>query len=162
MSSDPQRIGEPYNPSPLFSQRSKSVSLLSRTRRMRSSWHVLDDGKRTLIFDAPGRVQISLNLREIRDVGAFLEQLAEEHRSQQAQIEAHVVQIERYPALMMRGLSVNDEQLEQIFLVHPDGCDVDGLMLVARVTTKSDDMRDTLELVDGILRSVKAPSAMAR
>lgn len=134
--------------------------------RVPAGWHVLDDGKRTLIFDAPGRIQISLNLREISDVDAFLEQLEAEHRAQQDSIEAHIVQIERYPALMMRGLRVNDELLEQIFLVHPDGCDIEGMKLVARITAKpgdeSDDMSEAIELADNILRSVTTPRAMAR
>lgn len=134
--------------------------------RVPAGWHVLDDGKRTLIFDAPGRIQISLNLREIHDADAFLERLEQEHREQQPSIEAHIVQIERYPALMMRGLRVNDELLEQIFLVHPDGCDLEGMKLVARITAKpgdeSEDMSEAIELADGILRSVITPRAMAR
>lgn len=135
--------------------------------RVPAGWHVLDDGKRTLLFDAAGRIQISLNLRDIEDADTFLEQLATEHRQQQPSIEAHVVQIERYPALMMRGLRANDELLEQIFLVHPDGCDIEGMKLVARITTpmkgepgdQGDDMSEAIELADGILRSVKTPHA---
>jgi hypothetical protein len=129
--------------------------------RVPAGWHVLDDGKRTLIFDAEGKVQISLNLRPIDDVDAFLEKLLLEHKLQQADLDANIVLIERYPALLLQGLRVNSELLEQAFLVHPDGCELDGLKMVARVTANSDNMRDALELADDILRSVKTASAMA-
>lgn len=129
--------------------------------RVPAGWHVLDDGMRTLVFDEPGRIQVSLNLREIRDPDAFLRTLEEEHRRQQRSVQTLITMLDRYPSLLLRGLMVNDEPLEQAFLVHPDGCELEGMMLVARVTATTDDMGDAMELVDGILRSVKTASQMA-
>jgi hypothetical protein len=130
--------------------------------RVPAGWHVLDDGTRTLVFDAPGRIQISLNLRPITDVDAFLKGVEREHRAQQPSLQTLITMLGRYPAILLHQLQVNGEQLEQGFLVHPEGCDRDGLMLVARITAAEKDMGDAMELIDTIFGSVLTPRALTQ
>ncbi|MBL9147508.1 MAG: hypothetical protein JNM94_02325 [Phycisphaerae bacterium] len=130
--------------------------------RVPAGWHVLDDGTRTLVFDAAGRIQISLNLRPITDVDTFLRGVEREHRSQQPSLQTLITMLGRYPAILLHQLQVNGEQLEQGFLVHPEGCDRDGLMLVARVTAAEKDMGDAMELIDTIFGSVLTPRALTQ
>lgn len=122
--------------------------------RVPFGWHVLDDGRRTLIFDASGRIQINLDLRLVGDEGVhgLLEAIEREHVEQQpglAHVHFHAVGFE---CLSFRGLEVGEEVLEQTFLVKQ--AEREGMALVARVTAKEEDMGMAMNVAEVVLLSL--------
>jgi hypothetical protein len=131
------------------------------TFRLPFGWHVIDDGRRTLVFDAGGKIQISLNLR--RDGGngrAMLEQILAQAKSEQPQIDPLLVDFAAdMPGLVLRNYQDGDDVLVQAFVVRH--LRDDGLAHVARVTAAPDDMSRAMNLAEIILRSL-APVLVAR
>ena len=124
------------------------------TFRLPFGWHVIDDGKRTLVFDATGKIQISLNLR--RDNGdhrGLLEQLMAQARHDQPQIDPLLVDFAPdMPGLVLRNYRDGDDVLVQAFVLK--AIRDDGLAHVARVTAAPDDMTRAMNLAEVILRSL--------
>jgi hypothetical protein len=117
-------------------------------------WHVIDDGRRTLVFDATGKVQISLNLRrDGGNAGPMLQQLQQEAKKEQPQIEPELVDFAPdMPGLILRNYRDGADVLVQAFVVkHVRD---DGLAHVARVTAAPADMSNALNLAEIILRSL--------
>jgi hypothetical protein len=130
------------------------------TFRLPFGWHVVDDGRRTLVFDAAGKIQISLNLR--RDDGdsrAMLEQILAQTREEQPEIDPLFVNFTAdLPGLVLRNYRDGDDVLVQAFVVRT--LRDDGLSHVARVTAAPDDMSRAMNLAEIILRSL-GPALMA-
>ena len=131
------------------------------TFRLPFGWHVIDDGRRTLVFDAGGKIQINLNLR--RDGGnsrALLEQISMQAKTEQPQIDPLLVDFAAdMPGLVLRNYRDGDDVLVQAFVVkHVRD---DGLAHVARVTAAPDDMTRAMNLAEVILRSL-GPALVAR
>jgi hypothetical protein len=124
------------------------------TFRLPFGWHVIDDGRRTLVFDATGKIQISLNLR--RDGGnsrAMLEKIMTEARAEQPEIDPLLVDFAPdLPGLVLRNYRDAGDLLVQAFVVKR--MRDDGLAHVARVTASPDDMTRAMNLVEVILRSL--------
>jgi hypothetical protein len=124
-------------------------------------WHAMDDGKRTLIFDAAGKIQISLNLR--RDDGnhrALLEQIMAQARKEQPAIDPFLVDFAPdLPGLVLRNYRDGEDVLVQAFVVKQ--VRDDGLAHVARVTAAQPDMARAMNLAEVILRSL-GPVLVAR
>lgn len=119
-------------------------------------WHCLDDGRRTLVFDAAGTTQISLNLRtssEGRD--ALLGAIEQEAKSQQAGLITTMMEVEDNKALVLCNLRVNDEVVCQAYwprAVKP------GTFLVARITAPpppSELMPRAMNVAEVIMRSAR-------
>lgn len=131
------------------------------TFRLPFGWHVIDDGRRILVFDAGGKIQISLNLR--RDGGngrAMLEQILAQAKSEQPQIDPLLVDFAAdMPGLVLRNYRDGDDVLVQAFVVKR--LRDDGLAHVARVTAAPDDMSRAMNLAEVILRSL-GPALVAR
>ena len=123
--------------------------------RVPFGWHVNDDGRRTLVFDAGGRIQISLNQR------------AHEGASE-AECARHLIQphLENEPGLPhiehsmggiaaagVRGVNVEGAVLDQFFLVRDLGRE--GRHLVARVTATAEDMKRALDLAGDIMATFR-------
>lgn len=129
--------------------------------RLPFGWHVVDDGRRTLVFDAAGRIQISLNLR--RDDGdsrAMLEQILVQTREEQPEIDPLFVNFAADMAgLVLRNYRDGDDLLVQAFVVRT--LRDDGLSHVARVTAAPDDMTRAMNLAEIILRSLGPALAAA-
>jgi hypothetical protein len=124
-------------------------------------WHVIDDGRRTLVFDAGGKIQISLNLR--RDDGnsrAMLEKILAQACLEQPQIDPLLVDFAPdMPGLVLRNYRDGGDVLVQAFVVKH--LRDDGLAHVARVTAAPDDMSRAMNLAEVILRSL-GPVLVAR
>ena len=122
--------------------------------RLPFGWHVIDDGRRTLVFDAAGKIQISLNLR--RDEGgsrAMLEQILAQTREEQPEIDPLFVNFTAdMPGLVLRNYRDGDDVLVQAFVVRT--LRDDGLSHVARVTATPEDMSRAMNLAEIILRSL--------
>lgn len=123
--------------------------------RVPFGWHVIDDGRRTLIFDAGGRIQINLDLRRMDDGGVhgLMERIEREHEEQQpgiAHVHFHAVGFE---CLAFRGMEVGAEVLEQTFLLRE--ARRQGLALVARVTASEQDMGLAMNAAEVVLLSLE-------
>ena len=117
-------------------------------------WHVIDDGRRTLVFDAGGKIQISLNLR--RDDGntrALLEGIMAQARNEQPEIDPRLVNFAAdLPGLVLRNYRDGGDVLVQAFVAKR--IRDDGLVHMARVTATPDDMTRAMNLAEVILRSL--------
>jgi len=117
-------------------------------------WHVIDDGRRALIFDPRGHVQINLNLlpRERRDESAILGAFEDEARASYSRPE--FVRQERggRSCLGVRRIADGGQELEQFHLLAtgPD----DGSVLHARVTSVPARSADACALTELILSTV--------
>ena len=122
--------------------------------RLPFGWHVIDDGRRTLVFDAAGKIQISLNLRRADgDTRAMLEQILVQAREEQPEIDPLFVNFTAdLPGLVLRNYRDGDDVLVQAFVVRT--LRDDGLSHVARVTASPDDMTRAMNLAEIILRSL--------
>ncbi|MBL8178108.1 MAG: hypothetical protein JNK48_25765 [Bryobacterales bacterium] len=117
-------------------------------------WHVIDDGRRTLVFDAGGRIQVNLDLRGLPAEGlhGLMEAIEREHEEQQPGI-AHVhFHAAGFEGLAFRGLRVGEESLEQAFLLR--NAHREEVALVARVTAKESDMTLAMSLAEVMLLSL--------
>jgi len=132
---------------------------VASTFKLPFGWHVMDDGRRTLVFDAGGRIQISLNLRrDDGDARALLAQILEQARAEQPEIDPLLIDFATdLPGLVLRNLRDGDDVLVQAYLVKH--LRDDGLAHVARVTASPDDMTRAMNLVEVILGSLGLPVA---
>ncbi len=126
-------------------------------------WHVSDNARRTLVFDAEGTTQVSLNLRTlpsappagVTPVLALLQSIEREHTAQQPDLQVHYLDQQNEHVLVFMNLRVGNETLGQAYwprVVRPD------LFLTARITAPpppSDLLPRALNLAEVILRSAK-------
>jgi hypothetical protein len=117
-------------------------------------WHVIDDGRRTLVFDAAGKIQISLNLRRANgDHRGLLAQLEIEAKQEQPQIDSEMVDFAPdMPGLILRNYRDGEDVLVQAFVLRQ--VREDGLVHAARVTATPDDMSRAMNLAEVIMRSL--------
>ena len=127
--------------------------------RVPLGWHVIDDTRRTLIFDAGGRMQINLDRRrrEGRSDGEVLDGLLAEYRQGQPDIEFRRFDAGGFPCLAFRNFRSGDEVLEQVFVLKPSADP--ARVLVARVTGGGDDIAFALGAAEVVLRSLEEISA---
>lgn len=129
--------------------------------RVPLGWHVIDDGKRTLIFDKPGKMQISLNLRPGTKDEHFsiLQGIGDELAAANPTAEFLKMMLGELPCLAIRKLPVDGELLQQAYIVHdsrrPD------LALVARVTSDDEHMTLAMDTVEVVLTSYAEKLQMA-
>jgi hypothetical protein len=132
------------------------------TFKLPFGWHVIDDGRRTLVFDAAGKIQISLNLRRADgNVRALLDEILTQTREEQPEIDPLLVDFTAdLPGLVLRNYRDGDDVLVQAFVVK--ALREDGLVHVARVTAAPDEMTRAMNLAEVILRSLGPVMAAAQ
>ncbi len=120
-------------------------------------WHVIDDGRRTLVCDAAGKIQISLNLRRAgEDTSALLDQILNEAMAEQPEIDPLRLDFAPdLPGLVLRNYRDGDDVLVQAFIAKR--LREDGLVHVARITAAPDEMTRAMNLAEVILRSLQIP-----
>ncbi len=104
-------------------------------------WFVIDDGKRTLVLDPDGKIQISLGVypTEGRDVDAILDAIEAEARASYPEPEIFRIDDRGFWTLTVRDIVVDGEPVEQVHLLTPW---VRGAAMVrARVTSDLDGIR---------------------
>jgi hypothetical protein len=122
--------------------------------RVPFGWFILDDGRRTLVYDPEGKMQINLSLRtlpgeELTSVlDAVLVQLTEESQG----FEVMKLMLGEYPCLAVRGIQIEGEVLDQAYLARMGT--VPGLALVVRVTASREDITFALNTAEVILNSL--------
>lgn len=135
---------------------------IAATIRVPFGWHTLDDGRRTLVFDAAGSTQLNLDLRRTngspRDL---LDRLLETARGEQPQIDATFEDLaDGLPCLVLRNYREGDDELVQVFAVRV--LRDDGLAHVARLTTTPETSDRGRQLAHYVLASLDTETAFAR
>jgi hypothetical protein len=122
--------------------------------RVPFGWHVIDDGKRTLVFEPTGKIQISLNLipREGRDNDAILNDLEAQMRSDYPHPEFLRLNEGKIQALGARNIADGNQPLEQYHLLYPGR--YEDHVLRARVTATPDRTTDACNLAELLLHSM--------
>lgn len=125
--------------------------------RVPFGWHVIDDGKRALVFDPDGRVQINLDLRpaESDALQALLERIGEALAHDNPQAQFLMLELMDMPCLAARDLAIDGEQLDQTYLTRASHRE--GLALVCRVTADSENMTRAMNTAEVILSSLQGP-----
>lgn len=119
-------------------------------------WHIFDDGRRALVFDAASTVQINFQLCDTKGHAA---ELLIQHiitQVQQAQPEAEWVTMDLagMPSVAFRGLKMNDEYCDQVhMLLQTPG--KKGLFLEIRVVARPDDIVKTMDMVEAIFNTIE-------
>ncbi len=124
-----------------------AAGALLATLRVPSGWHVLDDGRRTLVFDAAGKTQVSLRRRARNgrtDDELLREKLAELYREwpelQHARSDA-----DGLACLFIRNVAIDGKPIEQGYLLRPLDAET---ALEARLTSTPEDFPQACELAD--------------
>ncbi len=125
--------------------------------RVPFGWHVIDDGKRTLVFDAGGRIQINLSqrLHEGASTADFSRQLLQQYLEKQPDLPSVAITFSGIAGVGVRGVTVESETLDQYFLVRD--LNRAGRYLVARVSASAEDSTRALDLAGDIVATFEGP-----
>jgi hypothetical protein len=116
-------------------------------------WHVIDDGRRVLVFEPAGKVQVHLHrlAREGRDDAAVLDDIEAQTRKDHPAPEFVRAGLGRILALCVRNIADGDQPLEQYhMLIDPGEADV---VVRARVTATPEESENACNLAELILES---------
>jgi hypothetical protein len=117
-------------------------------------WHVSDDGKRTLVFDAAGKIQINLrrHAREGEDDKRILKTILRGLKQDWPQLDSRLMVLGGYACLGVRNVSTNDEPIEQAYLIVPARHDE---VLQVRVTASPDEITRAVNLAELVIKSMR-------
>lgn len=121
--------------------------------RVAFGWFVIDDGKRTMVLDPDGKVQISLNVMATqgRSVNGILDDIQAEAEESHPEPQFLRLQDGGIWGLLVRGIAVNGEPVEQLHMLAQ--WREEAGMLRARVTADPGSMRYAANYADLILKS---------
>lgn len=123
---------------------------LRGTLRVPFGWHVIDDGKRTLVFDAAGHTQISMQL--LRGLGrthdAMLAEKVPELQREWPAMQHLRTQVNGCECLCVRGAIVNGAPIEQAYLLRNAP---DALVLQTRVTSSPEHFSRACDVAEVLL-----------
>ncbi|MEZ6037543.1 MAG: hypothetical protein R3F29_08685 [Planctomycetota bacterium] len=114
-------------------------------------WHVIDDGRRALVFEPTGRVQLHLSRldREGRDDDGMLDAIEQQMRHDYPAPEFVRVAFGPITALGARGIADGEQPLEQYHMLLQ--CPSSEQVLRARVTATPETARDACDLAELVL-----------
>ena len=137
--------------------------------RVPFGWHVIDEGRRTLVFDADGLIQVNLNQRQHE--GASIQEFARGLLDQYLAVDPTLPVVEATLSSIacsgVRGVDIEGEKLDQCFFVRNLGRD--GTYLVAKASGSAEHSIRALDLAGDwvatfeametspILRTAEAP-----
>jgi hypothetical protein len=123
--------------------------------RVALGWHVNDDGRRTLLLDPEGKIQIHLSLiaTQGRSAEQILDGLQAEAEESYPSPEFLRMEHEGMWGLAVRNIAVNSEPIEQTHLL--TRWQQRSAMLRARVTSDPASTRFAVDYADLILRSAE-------
>lgn len=126
------------------------------TMRIPFGWHALDDGKRTLVYDPAGKIQVNLSLRRADGLAddALLQRTLAELSQEQSNLQHLRMELMGQQVLAVRGLVIDGERLEQAYLLRRPPAEMDGLVLFTRVTAAPDDMVRAMNLAEVLHRDL--------
>lgn len=116
-------------------------------------WHVIDDSKRTLVFDAAGKIQVNLQRIALRGRShdQVLAQTAAELRREQPGIEAIRLTLGDLACLGVRNLQIGGATVEQAYLLKAAP---DDDVLHVRITASPEEITRALDLSEVLLRDI--------
>lgn len=119
-------------------------------------WHVIDDGRRTLVFDRANQIQVNLNLFQPQGIGqqVILESLLNHYRRQQPQLEHIFLELGGMRALAMRNLKEGDDAIERAYLLRSIPGEP-SLLLQVRVTALPSEMVRAMDLAEVLIDSLR-------
>jgi hypothetical protein len=122
-----------------------AVGAIVATFNVPFGWHVIDDGRRTLVFNASGEVQVNLNLLdpEGQSDGDILMGVLEEMQGLHPDLQHLQLELAGMKCLALRNVRDGDALLEQAYLVRPAYND---LLLKTRVTATPEWMVRAMDL----------------
>lgn len=120
-------------------------------------WHLLDDGRRTLVFDAAGTTQLDLVRlpRADRDDDSILAAIRAELAREWSMATFLRLQLGTGEVLAVRGAVVDGAPLEQTYLLAPLGADH---VVRARVTATPATIERGVDLAGSVLASLRVPA----
>lgn len=123
--------------------------------RVALGWHVNDDGRRTLLLDPEGKIQIHLSLivTQGRNAGEIIDALQAEVEESYASPEFRRLEQDGMWGLAVRNIAVNSEPIEQTHLL--TRWRKGSAMLRARITSDPASTRFAVDYADLILRSAE-------
>lgn len=123
--------------------------------RVALGWHVIDDGRRTLLLDPAGKIQIHLHViaTEGRSADQILDSIEVEAMQSYPNPECRRFEDQGIWALMVRNILVNNEPVEQVHLL--TRWMKDSAMLRARVTSDPESTRFAVNYACHILKSAE-------
>jgi hypothetical protein len=124
------------------------------TMRVPFGWHVIDDGRRALIFDAGGHTQVSMQLlrRDGRtDEGILGEKVPELQKEWPAMRHLRTAVL-GMQCLLVRDAQVDGKPIEQAYLLRPAPR---GLVLQTRVTSSPEHFSKASDLAEVLLRDLQ-------
>jgi hypothetical protein len=126
---------------------------ISALIRVAFGWHVIDDGRRTMVLDPDGKIQINLSVipKEGRSIDRILDDIQNQAVQDYGNPECLRAQDGGIWGLAIRGIVVNNEPVEQVHMLTPWA--KDSAMLRARVTADPQSMRFAANYADLILKS---------
>jgi hypothetical protein len=122
-------------------------------------WHVIDDGRRTLVFDTPKGIQVSLSARvhESRDPNEIFQAIFGGLQIESPSARGRGEEKWGLPCMIVEGLEIEGEALQQAYLL----CDGSrpGLTIVTRVTATPADFGRAMKLAEVLLRDLAVMGA---
>jgi hypothetical protein len=119
-----------------------------------AGWHVVDDGRRTLVFDRGNRVQVNLNLFRIegQSPSQIFTEILEGLTKESPGVEHRVMEIEGMNAMQVRNLVIDGESLEQAYLLKRLG---EELGLKVRITATGEDLPRAADMTGEMLKGMR-------
>lgn len=126
---------------------------LRATLRVPFGWHVIDDGKRVLVFDAEGHTQVNLNLlpRGGRTDDAILVAKVPDLERQWPKMRHLRTTVEGLECLLVRDAEVDRSPIEQAYILRGAPGD---MVLQTRVTSTPSHFRRAADLAQVLLRDL--------
>ena len=123
--------------------------------RLPLGWHTIDDGKRTLVFDPDGRIQVNLDQRLHEGLSRrdFALRCVQPYLREQPGLQMASIELDGIAGAGVRGAQIEGEILDQYFLARDLGRP--GRYLVARVTAAAEDATRALNLAGDILATME-------
>ncbi len=130
-----------------------AASALMASFKVPFGWHVIDDSKRTLVFDAGSKIQV--NLRRVplrgRNHDQVLAETATELRREHPRIEAIRLTLGDLACLGVRNMQLDGANVEQAHLLKA-APDDDALHV--RITASPEEITRALDLAEVLLRDI--------
>jgi hypothetical protein len=123
-------------------------------------WHVIDDGRRTLVFDPGNQIQVNFNLLFAPDGGelppsdSIFQSILADVAQANPEAQFQKFDLEGMPAMVVKGQVINGEALEQAFVLKPVPSRP-NVMLKCRATSSAENLVRAGDLLELILKGMR-------
>lgn len=129
-----------------------AAGAVGATFKLPLGWHCVDDGKRTLIFDAGGKMQINLDRRQVISIENAIDAIIDEYTTQQPDVQHVKLEMYGMQCVGFRNFRVDGEVLDQVFMFKPTQERNDAF--VARVTADGDNISFATNTAEVVMREI--------